>query len=315
VNAFDRGSDSPDRDTPTEVPAADNSAWPVKAHLLVDTRSRSEAHADLKQSVESGWDGRRVFDAPRAELARFTAGQANLAEVTPAEADRYVEQNRPGRPWLAMVERASPEARWIIAAMDQGDGHGHIRHEGWVTEDANMRRVAYLEDPAQLDASKRLQGIDGLKPNDRTHFCAPYSTRITDPDAFATAFVRGVEHSAVQDALRTPYDPSRRPGTIEVPIADLLGENGHKFCTGWRLDPGEGSMNEARSNRHSWRAAQADGRQPDSPKPSVEPVRTFEGGAIVFAISHNRERTGYSIVSMYPQPAPNRPPSATRTTA
>lgn len=29
--------------------------------------------------------------------------------------------------------------------------HGHVRHEGWVSEEAGMRRVAFLEDSAQLD--------------------------------------------------------------------------------------------------------------------------------------------------------------------
>ena len=98
-----------------------------------------------------------------------------------------------------------------MAAIDRGTGHGHIRHEGWVTEEANMRRAAYLEDPAQLCLGKRLRGIDGLKPNDKRHRCGPLATRITDPDAFATAFARGVDHLKVRAALRTPHDPDDRP--------------------------------------------------------------------------------------------------------
>lgn len=44
----------------------------------------------------------------------------------------------------------------IFAALDQGHGHAHIRHEGWVTEEMNERRVRSLEDPAQLDPTKRV---------------------------------------------------------------------------------------------------------------------------------------------------------------
>ena len=83
------------------------------------------------------------------------------------EADKYIEEHRDARPWLAMTDQASPEARRIIAALDAAGGHAHIRHEGWVTEEANRRRVAYREDPAQLDPEKRRLGIDGLRSNGR----------------------------------------------------------------------------------------------------------------------------------------------------
>ena len=81
-------------------------------------------------------------------------------------AAKYIDENRASRPWLAMTDRAWPEARRIIAAMDAAGGHAHIRHEGWVTEEANRRRVAYREDPAQLDPEKRALSIDGLRQND-----------------------------------------------------------------------------------------------------------------------------------------------------
>jgi hypothetical protein len=75
----------------------------------------------------------------------------------------------PGGPWLQTAERALPEALRIIVAADQGGGHGHIRHEGWVTEEASMRRAAYLEDPAQVDPDRRRRGIDGLRPAGTTY--------------------------------------------------------------------------------------------------------------------------------------------------
>ena len=165
-----------------------------------------------------------------------------------------------------------------------------------------MRRAAYLEDPAQLCLGKRLRGIDGLKPNDKRHRCGPLATRITDPDAFATAFARGVDHLKVRAALRTPHDPDDRPDPVPVPIADLLGKDGHKLCTGWQLEPVAGSMHAAIKNRNVWRTALAQERQPDVQKPLVRPVPTFEGGTIIFVLGHNQARDGYEIVSLHPQP-------------
>jgi hypothetical protein len=43
-----------------------------------------------------------------------------------------------------MADAASPEAARIIAATDAAGGHAHIRHEGWVTEEDNRRRVAQI---------------------------------------------------------------------------------------------------------------------------------------------------------------------------
>ena len=95
--------------------------------------------------------------------------------------------------------------------MDAAGGHAHIRHEGWVTEEANRRRVTCHEDPAQLDPEKRSLSIDGLRPNDSALIDArTTATRIADPDAFATAFVRGVEHPKVREALNMPFNPADR---------------------------------------------------------------------------------------------------------
>jgi hypothetical protein len=314
VGAFDRWSYDHDQDKPTEATAADKPAKVAKLDALVETRSRGEVYADTRQSCESGWERHRLFDAPRAELARFRTERAGLPETSPEAAARYIEQHRAGRPWLQVAERASPESRRIMAAIDRGAGHGHIRHEGWVTEESNMRRAAYLEDPAQLDAGKRLRGIDGLTPNGKRHKCGPLATRITDPDAFTTAFARGAEHPVVRAALSTPHDQKRRPDAVEVLIVDLLGKDGHKLCSGWQLEPVAGSMYAAINNRHAWRTAPAQERQPDVQKPFARPVPTFEGGTIIFVIGHNEARDGYEIVTLYPQPRDDVFP-ATRATS
>jgi hypothetical protein len=118
---------------------------------VVEKRTRGEAHADLRQAAESGWDRSFKFDPPREELALFRPEKAGLNSVSIGEAARYIEQNRDSRPWLQTVERSCPETRWIFAAADLSGAHWPVRHEGWVSEERSMRRVAYLEDPAQLD--------------------------------------------------------------------------------------------------------------------------------------------------------------------
>lgn len=134
MGGFDRGFDrdkGSERDKPAEVVAvSDDTVRSGEPRVAVETRTRGEAHADLRQAVESGWDRGQRFEAPRGELAVFQARRAGLPEVTSEEASRYVERHRAGRPWLEAAERASPEAARIIVAADQGGGHGHIRHEG-----------------------------------------------------------------------------------------------------------------------------------------------------------------------------------------
>ncbi len=37
-----------------------------------------------------------------------------------------------------------------------------------------------------------------------------------------------------------------------MPIADLLGPDGHGHCTGWRLKPVDGSMESRYEKRDAW---------------------------------------------------------------
>jgi hypothetical protein len=302
VGGVDR-DDGPEGDRRAEAAdAGDGAARGGERRVAVETRTRGEARAGLRQVAESGWGRHQRFEAPRGELAAFRAERAGLAEVSPGEAARYVERHRAARPWLQAAERACPEALRIIAAADQGRHHGHIRHEGWVTEEASMRRVAYLEDPAQLDPGKRRAGLDGLRPRGRHHGCGDISSRIAAPDAFATALARGAARPDVRAALGTPYDRRQLPRPVWVPIAELLGADGHKTCTGWQLEPVAGSTDTALENRRAWREATAEGSQPGVPEPRARPVPTFEGGTIAFTIGSNRQRNGYEIASLYPLP-------------
>jgi hypothetical protein len=294
--------DVPSSQTSRELTLAEDPAGRAQPLLPGELNTRGEAYAELRQRVEGGWEP-RSFEAPRAELRRFDPERAALPPTSLDAAAEYLAQHRTARPWLVAVDTASPEARRIFAAMDAGGGHGHIRHEGWVTEEASMRRAAYREDPAQMDLAKRGLGIDGLRQNDQPHQCASTSTRITDMDAFVTAFARGVGHPKVREALDMAFDPRRMPRDVTVPIADLLGPDGHRYCTGWQLEPVDGSLKTAQTKRDSWLAARAQGREPDAPQPLVQPVPTFEGGEIAFFFRRNYAEKRYEIVTMFPRPA------------
>jgi hypothetical protein len=294
--------DVPGPDKPGELALAEDPADKVESLPLDEPRSPGEEYAELRQRADGGWEP-RLFETPREELGRFDPERAGLPPMSLEAAADYIAEHRAARPWLAMADAASPEARRIIAALDAGGGHAHIRHEGGVTEEVSMRRAAYLEDPAQLDLAKRSTGIDGLRGEDQPHRCRSTSTRIADPDAFATAFARGVEHPKVREALDTPFDPVKAPKEVTVPIADLLGPGGHRYCTGWRLEPVDGSMNTARTNRDKWLAARTEGREPDVPEPQARPVPTFERGEIAFLFEWNHAEQKYEVATMFPRPA------------
>jgi hypothetical protein len=143
-----------------------------RREILDDPERRREESAESQQRVDGNWKSDH-FEVPREELARFDLKRAGLPDMSIEAAAKYVAEHRDSRPWLAMTDRASPEARRIIAAMDAAGAHAHIRHEGWVTEEANRRRVTCREDPAQLDPEKRALSIDGLRPNDNFTIAGP----------------------------------------------------------------------------------------------------------------------------------------------
>jgi hypothetical protein len=238
-----------------------------------------------------------------AAVRRFEPRHAGLPEASAADAVAYLDAHQAERPWLMAARDCSPEVQRIFAALDQGGGHGHIRHEGWINEEMNRRRVAYLEDPVQLDPVKRSLGIDGLRTSEGPHRCGGSSSRISDPDAFAVAFARGVEQPTVKASLGMEFTLGRVPRPVSLPLSELLGLDGHRYCTGWRLQPVGGSMAVAREQRAAWVSARAHGRHADIPEPSTLPVGTFAGGTILFAFGPTRARDGYEVVSMYPRPS------------
>jgi hypothetical protein len=193
----------------------------------------------------------------------------------------------------------------VFAALDQGGGHAHIRHEGWVSSEKSQLRVQYLQDPAQLDSVKRANGEDGLLPGNKKHYCAEISAAIPDPTAFAVAFARGTEHPEVRQALETPLDDDHDPPpSVSLPITDLLGPDGHKHCEGYRLAGDD--MNAARQDRRTWLRETRAGNSPSVPPPMLVPV-DFRGGNIEFRFKVNVAKSGYEVATMFPDP-PDRAP-------
>jgi hypothetical protein len=303
-----RTRDSLETDTRVvDAPDVTREAVPLpRGEVLDDPQMRREESADSQQRVDGNGES-RPFKVDRVELAKFDLKRAGLPDMSIESAAKYIDEHRESRPWLAMTDHASPEARRIIAAMDAAGGHAHIRHEGWVTEEANRRRVTRREDPAQLDPEKRERSIDGLRPNDSLHNCRTTATRIKDPDAFATAFVRGVEHPKVRAALDKPTGSSKWPGEVAIPISDLLGPDYDRLCKGWRLESGDGTMKAAVDKRDDWVKKRADGRTPDVLEPQATPVSTFSGGDIVFAFAPDGCEKRYEVVTMFPRPAHQQP--------
>jgi hypothetical protein len=92
-----------------------------------------------------------------------------------------------------------------------------------------------------------------------------------------------------------------RPGPVSLPISDVLGDDGHKFCSGWQLEPVNGSMTEARTSRDAWAAGDRSG-----PEPRAYPVETFEGGTVTFAFRRSAIG-GYEVSTMYVNPPHEQP--------
>jgi hypothetical protein len=125
------------------------------------------------------------------------------------------------------------------------------------------------------------------------------STAIRDRTAFAVAFTRGTEHPrirAVLDTCKTPEQP--RPDIVSIPIADVLGPDGHQHCEGYKL-AGDNSR-AARRDRRTWLQENKAGDPPSVAQPLVVPV-DFRDGTIDYTFTVNAEGR-YEILSMYPSP-------------
>jgi hypothetical protein len=91
-----------DPNRPGELALTENSADRAQPVSRDEPRSRSEVYAKTRQRVEGGWEP-RLFEAPRAELSRFTPERAALPPVGLDAATDYVAQHRDARPLVIRV--------------------------------------------------------------------------------------------------------------------------------------------------------------------------------------------------------------------
>jgi hypothetical protein len=218
----------------------------------------------------------------------------------------YIATHKDSKPWLGPAASCEPVVQSIYASIDLTGGHAHIRHGPMGTDQMYANRAAFNEDPAQSDPIMRAEGIDGIAPP-KKHYCARESTRIHDVNAFAAAYVGVLEYPAVKAALEEKWVPGVQLDQIPVPIVELLGVDGHTFCSGFRL---KGDWGAAKAARKQWTQARTAGEDLTGlTKPEVERIATFEGGDILVTLKGSAEKRCYEILSMWPQPAD--PPRST----
>jgi hypothetical protein len=277
-----------ERLAPADQPAPLPRAEVAERHSALSEEARSRASGDRQPPDQ-------VSDA----LARFEPERAGLPDVSAVDAARYIETQRADRPWLDSAQHAPADVQHVFAALDQGGGHAHIRHEGWTTAEKSQLRVQYLQDPAQLDPTKKAQGIDGLLPGDKKHYCAAMSTAIRDPTTFAEAFACGTDHPDVRRVLDTTPGGGRKPPPIALPITDLLGPDGHDYCEGYRLVGND--LKQSAQNRETWLRETQAGERPSVSPPLLVPI-DFRGGTIQFLFRVNSAKVRYEVSTMFPQP-------------
>jgi hypothetical protein len=238
---------------------------------------------------------------PREVLARLDPALAGLPDVTAREAAGYIARNAARRPWLALAAGSDPLVQRVVVAVDRGQAHFLERHGPFADAERLQRRVTRLEDPAQLDAGKRAAGIDAYLPGEAVHRSPDIATAFADVDAFAVALARAIERPEVLAALRTPFEVGRRPDRVSLPIAALLGPDGHRYVIGYRLQPVGGSAEAAVEQRAAWVAARRFGG-PDEGAPQSLPIETFEGGTVELFFQPNAANDGYEIATMFVDP-------------
>lgn len=286
-----------DSETTGNGEALGEAAFGVLDEVEVPERDREPFRLDTVVDVEQVVDSVDRWDPVRAHVLDQTQGDALTAEA----AVEYIHTMKSERPWLEPAVDCDPRIQHIMASLDIGNGHAHLRHGAMGNDALYERRAAFLEDPAQLDPLKRSVSVDGLRPG-QIHRCAAEATRIHDATAFAVAVARAVEHPDVRAALEMPWVEGKRPDVVSIPISDLLGSEGHQYCSGFRLT---GEWPTSRELRQQWVVARAGGHDLTGiPEPEAEPIPTFRDGDIVVAFRPDRERQRYEMTSMFADPPP-----------
>lgn len=283
-------------------PAADNRESPPPASPP-DKSSRGEARmAELLDLVRPDRDG------SGNALRSFEPTRAGLPDLSTTDAKKYLDAvDRSRRPWLASADHAGNDTQRIIAAVDRGEGHFLQRHEGHAAGERGRARVELLQDPANADEASRKAADDAYKidPAGRPqrHVCGADSTCIKDPELFARAVERVARHPHVRSVLDHDYDPQYRPTPVKMPIADILGKDGHEHCEGYRLSAIDGSVGKAQQNRAEWVKAHREGRTTEAIEPTSEKIESFEGGSLMCMFTAKNDRSGYTVLTLFPRPA------------
>ncbi|GAB3768404.1 hypothetical protein [Microlunatus parietis] len=217
------------------------------------------------------------------------AKDANLPQVTHEDATKYLDAHRADRPWLDFTANPHPDLDHpdvlrALVAIDQGGGHALSRHEGFAASgDRLSLRVAALEDPAQTDPAKRRAGVDAFKAGRLSHVCQTRATAITDPIAFLTAYIHATKHPDVRAILDSGVVRGTRPWVV-LPVLDLLGANGHRFCAGVQLESDNGDLKLARARRVRWIKSGRPAGDSTQPEPTTSRIPDFSGADVVIAL-------------------------------
>lgn len=284
----------PDRQEP------DQPRRPNADAVLIEGRFRS-----IEDKVQWMLAGRERLDPDEPA----DPDEPPLAELSDRDISVYVATSVRDRPWLSILTADHPPETWrAVVALDKSESHTLERHSAYGDSTSHERRVTHLEDPAQTDPKLRAHGIDGI--SGKGHYCADTQTRFTTVEAMATAYVNGKQDPRVVAALETPVSTAVRPADVVVPIADLLGPDGHEHCAGFQLDGDVGDAKRARRawerERRDWIAEHGDTTGFTAEPPTASPIHSFDGGEIVFRFGRNSNGDGHVITSHYPQPQVDR---------
>lgn len=282
-------------DRPTRVPA------PV-GEVLQPYARRLDQPDRPRRPDQPNRPGTPSGDTPREAIRRFDPERAGLDPMTKDEATQHVTEHAADRPWLNHAQYVGPDTRRVLASLDKGAGHALERHGSTVTPDMTESRVTHLKDPAIPDEAARTPGKDAYRRG--THACGDTATRIRDPHAFATCFARGIEHPRVRAELDKPVGAASRARRVTVPLHELLGEVGHEYCDGHRLEPVDGSLRAAQDRREAYVAALRDGRKPDVPEPVSRRLTAddFRDADVVFMFRPTRDKKAWEVATMYVEP-------------
>lgn len=235
---------------------------------------------------------------PQLALSHFDPARANITGIARGVVNEYLDEHAATRPWLASALDASREVQLIFLTLDLGNGHLLQRHGPWATSTMIRERVSELRDPAITDPSRRLPGADAYKR--RQHQCDAAATRFTDPYALATCFARAVEYVSVRRALDRAFDPDRTPGATRIPISQLLGPDGHRYIDGYRLNPSDGDVRQAKRRRSAWAYAAARNPQAAGPPEPAVPITNLTGLHVLIHFMPDFAGGRYTIATMYP---------------